>query len=734
MNSPKGLIKHNRRLSRLVVKPLSFVAFVSSALFLTTISSPLPAYAQTANSVNTVVSTVSVGANPSYLAYDSQNNDVYVTNYTDGTVSVIDTLTNTISGSAITVGPNPMEIAYDSQNNDIYVANYGSDTVSVINGSTNAVTATITVGLNPYGVAYDSQNNDIYVTNYSSNSVSVIDPANSNSVSTLSVGTSPMGATYDASNSYVYVLNQGSNTVSVINGASNSLESYTISVGNLPRDIAYDSSNQELYVTNNGSSTVSVIDPANSNSVTTLSVGTSPFGVVYDPSDGYLYVSNQGDGTVSAIDSTNTVSTTTITGVTPEGLAYGNSYVYMANSITSGTVSVINTPGSNPTAPGAPTGLTATPGNGSVSLSWTAPSSNGGSAITGYDIFEGTSPNGESTTAVNTSTVTATSYSVTGLTNGTTYYFTVKAINSVGNSQPSNEASASPAVPATVPGAPTGLTATPGNGSVSLSWTAPSSDGGSAISGYYVFEGTSSGGESSTPVNSTPTSASSTGYTVTGLTSGTKYYFTVEAINSVGSSLASNETSGTPATAPGAPTGLTATPGNGSVSLSWTAPSSDGGSAISGYYVFEGTSSTSISTAVSLSEISSTSYRVTGLANGTTYYFTVEAVNSVGSSAQSNVVSTIPVLTISVGNRPWAVAYSSNGDIYVTNYGDSTVSVIDTATNSVVKTISVGSVPYGVAYSSNGDIYVANYSDNTVSVISTATNSVVKTISVGSGP
>ncbi len=154
-------------------------------------------------------------------------------------------------------------------------------------------------------------------------------------------------------------------------------------------------------------------------------------------------------------------TTGAITG-TPNAVATTSGLVFTAtdstspthNTAASGSLSiVILNPGVStpPTVPGAPTGLTATAGKAQVALSWMAPSSDGGSSISGYDVYEGTSAGAESSTAVNTSLVFPSTYTVTGLTNGTTYYFTVEAVNAVGNSAASNEASATPMASPTPP-------------------------------------------------------------------------------------------------------------------------------------------------------------------------------------------------------------------------------------------------------------------------------------------
>ncbi|GAC1420773.1 MAG: hypothetical protein NVSMB57_14640 [Actinomycetota bacterium] len=105
-----------------------------------------------------------------------------------------------------------------------------------------------------------------------------------------------------------------------------------------------------------------------------------------------------------------------------------------------GLYAAYDTGGTTPTAPAAPS-LSASSGNASATLSWTTPS-DGGSAITGYKIYRSTSSGAETFL---TSVGVQSSYTDSGLTNGTTYFYKVAAVNAVGTGALSNEASATPA-------------------------------------------------------------------------------------------------------------------------------------------------------------------------------------------------------------------------------------------------------------------------------------------------
>jgi hypothetical protein len=295
---------------------------------------------------------------------------------------------------------------------------------------------------------------------------------------------------------------------------------------------------------------------------------------------------------------------------------------------------------SSSTAPGVPQSLAAVRGDTQVDLSWSAPASDGGSAITGYKVYQST----DDVTFSEVATPTGTSQSITSLTNGTTYYFKVAAVNAVDTGSQTSSVSA---VPATTPGLPQGLAAVHGNAQVALSWSAPSSSGGVAVTGYKVYQSTddSSYSEVATP--------SGTSQTITSLTNGTQYYFKVAAVNAVGTGSLTSSVNATPATTPTAPQSFTGSAGDTEVSLSWAAPSSNGGSAVTGYKVYQSTDD------ASYSEVATplgTSQTVTGLTNGTTYFFKVAAVNAEGTGTQTSSISYTPTAAATAPGVPQSLA------------------------------------------------------------------------------
>jgi hypothetical protein len=225
---------------------------------------------------------------------------------------------------------------------------------------------------------------------------------------------------------------------------------------------------------------------------------------------------------------------------TAGGLVDGDTYqIYLGTTkgVTEGVLS--NTVSVTPvTTPGAPTGVVATPGNASATVRWSPPPNNGGSPITGYTVTA--SPGGQTGVA----TPPLTTATVTGLTNGVAYTFTVTASSVAGASLASLPSVA--VTPNPPPDAPTGVRATAGDLSATVTWSEPASNGG-PIRGYTV---------TAAPGGQTATTTGATTATVTGLTNGSLYTFTVTAANATGTSPASAASGAVMPTAPGF-TGMT---------------------------------------------------------------------------------------------------------------------------------------------------------------------------------
>jgi fibronectin type 3 domain-containing protein len=278
--------------------------------------------------------------------------------------------------------------------------------------------------------------------------------------------------------------------------------------------------------------------------------------------------------------------------------------------------------GGSASTPAAPTGVAATAVTSQANLSWaTSPDA------TSYTIYYGPTAGVTKATATNSVTnVTATTSTVSGLLNGTTYYFVVTAVNGVGESVASSEVSVTPLAK------PQGITVTAGDGQATVAWSPVT-----GATSYSIYYATSAG---VTTVTGTPFVNAATPQVITGLTNGTTYYFVVVAQNGSGSSILSSEKSATPAVTPQPPpnpTGVAAAAGTGQVTVTWnTVIGADS------YNVYYLQSATAVTTADVLangavqSAVASPA-AIIGLAAGDTYWVVVTAVNTAGESgAQTN--------------------------------------------------------------------------------------------------
>jgi fibronectin type 3 domain-containing protein len=224
----------------------------------------------------------------------------------------------------------------------------------------------------------------------------------------------------------------------------------------------------------------------------------------------------------------------TATNYTDSSAANGTTYFYVVSALSSSgetadSTEVSATPEAPSAPPAAPANLNATAGNAQVSLTWSA-----SIGATSYHVKRATTTGGPYSQI---GAPTSASYTDDSLTNGTTYYYVVSAIDSAGESADSAQASAMPVASGAIPATPTGLSANPGNAQATLTWSSSS-----GATSYHVKRATISGGPY-TQVGA-PTSAA---YNDTSLSNGTTYYYVVSAVDSTGESANSAQVSALPA-------------------------------------------------------------------------------------------------------------------------------------------------------------------------------------------
>ena len=555
--------------------------------------------------VLTYTSTVSVGNGPYTVAVNPSTNTVYVPNFSDGNVSVINGSTNDVT-TTVSVGNGAGSVAVNPSTNTVYVTNASDNTVSVIDGSTNEVTATVSVGNYPFAVAVNPSTNTVYVTNANDNTVSVIDGSTNEVTATVSVGSGPFGVAVNPSTNTVYVANCYDNSVSVINGSTNKVTA-TVSVGTCARGVAVNPSTNTVYVANASDNTVSVIDGLTNEVTATVSVGIYPSAVAVNPSTNTVYVANTNadpnDNAMSVIDgSTNKVTSTIAVGSSPSGVAVNPSTntVYVDNP-TDSTVSVIKFASSTPFTPSTPS-ISNLPGSG---------------------IFNGSFTPVVSTTGDGTKSVTSSTTDICTVINGEVNYIGVGTCTLVAQvAQGTNYAGA--------------------DGSAQSFTVSRASSSTPSITN---LPGSSTFGDSFTPVVSTTgdgsTSVTSSTTSVCTVTSGTVNYIgvgTCTLVAHVGEGtnyLAADGESQSftiAATKPSAPGTPVLTDNHGSFGLAWTAPSNTGGAPVT-YSVYVSTNGGVFTQAAT--GLTATSFTYQGTSGYNTYAFRVRATNAAGSGPLS---------------------------------------------------------------------------------------------------
>lgn len=577
---------------------------------------------------------IAAGLGPSQVAFNATTNTAYVVNAIDGTLSVINLTTNTDSAT-ITLGQYPGDVAVNTATNTVYVT--VGDNLDIINGANNTLAYTVPIGSGAGALAVNPTTNMVYVGVSSPGGIDVVNGA-TRAVTSISGSVSPAAMTVNASTNTLYATNGTAETVSVINGATNTV-TQTIAIGEIGDSIVLNAATSTLVVgdesgTNMINSHLSVISTATNTLTNTIVIEDRPYSVFFGTSNATVYAV----GPSSIVSVNLTTGTATAPDLFPSDGGYG------FFDATTGTVDVTLYGGSSTSAGIGPNGLglfsplptpvisSTTPGNTFVNVS-VAPAADGGLPVDTYTVTatDLTTPaNGGQVVSSATSPIT-----MTGLTNGDQYTFTVTATNDIGTTAAS--AASAITVPATLPGAPTNVTATPGNQQAVVSFSAPASNGGSPITSYSVKVTDASiplrGGQVVTGTTSP--------ITITGLYGGDNYTFTVTATNAVGTGAASAASSSVFVVGPpSAPFSVTASPGNQQAWVYFQAPQYDNGEPVTGYTVTAVDSATPANGGQTATGTSSPII-VTGLTNGDNYTFTVTASNIEGASVASAASSAV---------------------------------------------------------------------------------------------
>jgi hypothetical protein len=365
------------------------------------------------------------------------------------------------------------------------------------------------------------------------------------------------------------------------------------------------------------------------------------------PVEGYWLHRGVSEGSMAMLVDVDSFTTTYI----DEGLENGKTYYYAVHTFNElGESLLSNVMNATPAGlPGIPENLAGESGDGSVTLTWEPPLTDGGKPILSYYVYRSVG-GGPMEWLID---VAGLSFEDASLLNGETFSYQVSAYNILGEG-PMTEIVI--VVPLGIANAPGDVATVAGLKSLSLSWVAPLETGGGSILGYRIYKGEDPGDlEFLVEVGSHIDYFADADVVV-----GTTYYYAVATMTNAGEGTMSAPVPGVPQGVPGAPKDLVAEAGDGHVVLTWSAPEDDGSSPIIGYILLQGFSSDSLSELADLDDVAT--YTDLSVTNDQTYWYAVIAVNAMGEGVPTDAVEVTPFKPPTAPGKVLSLEVKAKGD------------------------------------------------------------------------
>ena len=366
------------------------------------------------------------------------------------------------------------------------------------------------------------------------------------------------------------------------------------------------------------------------------------------------------------------------------GLANGTQYnvqVRTVNAAGHGFWSASAT-GTPRTTPGSPAIDSLGPGDSTLAVEWSAPATDGGAEVAGYDLrfIRSDAPDKADANWTGRNNIWSSGtlrYDLGGLTNGVSYDVLVRTVNAVGHGPWSPAATGTPR---TTPGAPVIDSLIPGDGALNVGWSDPATDGGAEVTGYdqrHIESGAADKADANWTGRNNIWSSGALRYDLGGLTNGVSYDVLVRAVNAVGHGPWSPAATGTPRTTPGAPVIDSLIPGGGALNVGWSDPATDGGAEVTGYdlrFIRSDAPDKADANWTGRSGIWSSGplrYDLGGLTDGVGYDVQVRAANAAGRGQWSGSITVTPhtmptapaIVSVDAGDGALIISWTEPADI-----------------------------------------------------------------------